>query len=111
MAAEGAWADLALSKISLGSILIGDGLVMVSRFIDFATLLQSTSFALFVRLMPRNSSLQKHKMFRQRRKRTPRKLGLKITHFIAPINGYLTLPPQTSPLKSSISTVHTIAPA
>uniref|UniRef100_A0A1A9VUP6 Uncharacterized protein n=1 Tax=Glossina austeni TaxID=7395 RepID=A0A1A9VUP6_GLOAU len=29
---------------------------------------------------------------------------------MAPIKGYLTWPPHTSPLKSSISIVHTIAP-
>uniref|UniRef100_A0A182JA18 Uncharacterized protein n=1 Tax=Anopheles atroparvus TaxID=41427 RepID=A0A182JA18_ANOAO len=51
-----------------------------------ATVDQSTSFASLPRLTPRSSSR------------------------IAPISGYFTLPPQTVPLKSSMSTVHTIAP-
>uniref|UniRef100_A0A182Q6U0 Uncharacterized protein n=1 Tax=Anopheles farauti TaxID=69004 RepID=A0A182Q6U0_9DIPT len=47
---------------------------------------QSTSFASLPRLTPRSSSR------------------------IAPISGYFTFPPHTVPEKSSISTVHTIAP-
>lgn len=48
---------LALAITSLTGILIGAGLVVASKLIVGATLLQSTSWALFARFTPRNSSL------------------------------------------------------